>query len=51
MQAKALFNQVNSEAESLKEMWATTLNLTGRTELASPEDLALYEQLKQKVDV
>ena len=50
-QAKALFHKLQNEEEnSLKELcMGGQLNLQGRAELASPEQLREYETLKEKV--
>ena len=44
-----MFHKLQNEADSLKELWVAKLNLQGRAELASPEQLREYETIKEKV--
>ncbi len=48
-QAKALYQKLQREADSLKGLWVAKLNLRGRAELASPEELRAYEVIRDKV--
>lgn len=43
MQAKALYQHVTSQADSLKGFWIAKLNLKGKSDIASPEELQAYE--------
>ena len=43
VQAKALYQHVTSQADSLKEFWIAKLNLRGKSDIASPEELQAYE--------
>ena len=50
MQAKALYQKLQRDAESLKGLWVAKLNLRGRAELASPGELRAYEVIRDKVN-
>ncbi len=49
LQAKALYHKIGHQAETIKGMWVTQLNLKGKSELASPTDMREYEELKEEV--
>ena len=49
IQAKALFMKISTEAENLRNLWVSKLNLQGKLEMASPEDLRTYENIKEEV--
>ena len=50
-QAKALFQKLTSESEGLKALWVARLNLKGKAEMASPEDLRTYEKAREEVSM
>ena len=49
LQAKALFAKISTEADNLRNLWVAKLNLKGKLEIASPEDLRAYDSIKEKV--
>lgn len=49
LQAKALFKKISSEADNLRNLWVVKLNLKGKVEMASPEELSAYESMKDEV--
>ena len=49
VQAKELYQKVNQQTESLRGLWVAKLNLRGRSAIASPEDLQLYENKRKEV--
>ena len=49
IKAKALYMKITTEAENLRNLWVAKLNLQGKLEMASPEDLRAYENIKQEV--
>ena len=51
LQAKSLFKKISSEADNLKSLWVAKLNLRGKQEVASEEDLQAYEMMKVEVMV
>jgi hypothetical protein len=44
-----LYQKVNQQTESLRGLWVAKLNLRGRSAIASPEDLQLYENKRKEV--
>ena len=51
LQAKSLFKKISNEADNLKSLWVAKLNLQGKQEVASEEDLQAYEMMKVEVMV
>ena len=51
LQAKSLFKKISNEADNLKCLWVAKLNLQGKQEVASEEDLQAYEMMKVEVMV
>lgn len=49
LQAKSLFKKISAEADNLRNLWAVKLNLKGKMEMASTEDLRVYESIKEEV--
>lgn len=41
--------KISTEADNLRNLWVAKLNLKGKLEMASPEDLRAYENIKEKV--
>ncbi len=50
VQAKALYTKISNEADNLRNLWVAKLNLKGKLEMASPEDLRAYERINEKVN-
>ena len=48
-QAKSLFKKISGEADNLRNLWVAKLNLQGKLEMASEEDLQAYEIMKVEV--
>ena len=46
-----MYQKVNQQTESLRGLWVAKLNLRGRSAIASPEDLQLYENKRKEVCV
>jgi hypothetical protein len=50
VQAKGLYTKISNEADNLRNLWVAKLNLNGKLEMASPEDLRAYERINEKVN-
>ncbi len=46
-----MFQKLNRDAEGLKALWVARLNLKGRSDMASPEDLRAYEKANDDVRI
>ena len=42
---------MNQQTESLRGLWVAKLNLRGRSAIASPEDLQIYENRRKEVRI
>ena len=50
LQAKALYTKISNETDNLRNLWVAKLNLKGKSEMVSPEDLRAYERINEKVN-
>ena len=48
---KALYQKVAGQAESLKGLWVAKLNLQGRSELATQQELNEYQTRREQVSL
>ncbi len=46
-----MFQKLNNDTEGLKALWVARLNLKGKAEMATPEDLRAYEKANEEVRI